>query len=338
MALAIRKRGRFWYARGTVPMRQADGSIKKVRIEESTREVAKARARRFADDLAQYYHEQAYRPKTKASPSFTDAALTYVESKNPSKKDRWFVARLVAHFADRPIAEIDQAEIAAAAQILYPGRSAATHNRAVFAPCITVLRLSGRSPTIQRPRVDRKSVNIPRDEWYSAVLPKCPPRLAALLVFLTLTGRRISEALVATDNGNGTATIGRTKTGAPVVVAIPDLCRGLLGGLPGAGKRLFTYGGNRHNVKRGIKWACERAGVPYYGTHALGRHAFATRLLREGKSLKFVADAGGWASIKMPAQHYAHLEKSEVQEQVRAVGEEWGKRLAKRQKMAETKD
>ena len=88
------------------------------------------------------------------------------------------------------------------------------------------------------------------------------------------------------------------------------------------GRRLFPYG-DRHNVYRALRAVCKKAGLPYYGTHALGRHAFATRLLKQGKSLKFVQDAGGWKSIKMPAMHYGHLEKSEVQDEIRKVGEEW---------------
>ena len=330
MALTIRKRGKYWHARGSVSMRQADGRIIRQRIETSTRETSKARAARVAQDLADYYHEQAYRPKPR-SISFTEAAITYVESKNPSKRDRAFAAKLVGFFGDTPIAEIDQAAVATAAHTLYSGCSGSTHNRAVFAPVTTILRLSGVRTDLRRPKVDRRPKDIPPDTWFDALLPHCPPRLASLLVFLTLTGRRITEALEAIDNGDGTCIIGKTKTGSAVVCRIPDLCldflerdnrmdRGRI--LRNQSNRLFGYS-DRHNVYRALRAACKRAGVQYYGTHALGRHAFATRLLKAGKSLKFVADAGGWASIKMPATHYAHLEHSEVQEDVRKVGEEW---------------
>ena len=317
-------------------MRQADGSIARFRIEESTHEITRVRALRAAQDRADYYHEQAYRPKPKASPSFKDAALTYVKTVGKKR----FVDELAAHFGDTPIAEIDQEAIANAAHVLYPGRTASTHNRAVFAPAVTILRLSGQRPNIKRPKIIRKPVTIPPEDWFDAVLPHCPPRLAALLVFLTLTGRRITEALEAIDNGDGTVTIPRTKTGEPVRLDMPSLVGDYLrrsGWVLGRnGTRLFPYG-DRYNVYRALRQACKRAGVPFYGTHALGRHAFATRLLREGKSLKFVADAGGWASIKMPAQHYAHLEHSEVQEETRKVGDRWGRKREKARKANENK-
>jgi integrase len=193
-----------------------------------------------------------------------------------------------------------------------------------------VLRLSGVRPDFKLPRIERKLPRIPTEEWFDTLLPHCDNQLAALLVFITLTGRRISEALQAIDNGDGTATIGRAKNGKPVLVAVPDLCRDLLGA--GArGERLFTYG-DRHNVYRALRPACKRAGVPYYGTHSLGRHAFATRLLKEGWSVKHVATAGGWATPRMVLERYGHVEHSEVAEDVRRVGEEWGRRREKGRK------
>jgi integrase len=210
----------------------------------------------------------------------------------------------------------------AAAHELYPNGSAATHVRAVFAPLTTVLRLSGQRPDFKLPRIERKPPRVPTEEWFDAVLPHCDNQLAALLCFITLTGRRISEALQATDNGDGTATIGRAKDGKHVLVSVPDLCRDLLGAGV-RGERLFTYG-DRHNVYRALRPVCKRAGVPYYGTHSLGRHAFATRLLKEGWSVKHVAVAGGWSSPKLVLERYGHIEQSEVQDDVRAVGQQWG--------------
>jgi integrase len=324
LALSIRKRGKHWFARGTVPFRQADGRIARVRIEESTHEASKTRAARIAQDLAQYYHEQAYRPKPKPSPTFTDAAITYVESKSPSKRNRQLLAKLVAHFGETPIDQIDQAKVSEAAQKLYPNAKATTHVRSVYAPVTTVLRLSGRRPDFKRPRINYTPKSVPLDDWFDRFLMVADPRLAALIIFLTLTGRRIGDALQAIDNGDGTATIGRTKAGGAILLVVPDLCLSLLGP-PNRGERLFPYGSIR-TVYRHLHKACERAGVPYYGTHALGRHAFATRLLKQGKSLKFVQEAGGWKNIKIPAAHYLHLEQSEVQEEVRKVGLEWSKK------------
>ncbi len=47
--------------------------------------------------------------------------------------------------------------------------------------------------------------------------------------------------------------------------------------------------------------------------------AFAARLLRQGRTLKEVQEAGGWSPASMPmvAETYAHLEKSAVDAAVR---------------------
>jgi integrase len=337
MALTIRKRGKHWFARGTVPFRQADGKIARVRIEESTHETGKVAAARAADRLWEFYSEQAYRPKPKPSPTFTDAAITYVESKNPSKRNRQLLAKLVAHFGETPIDQIDQAKVSEAAHKLYPKAAPTTHVRSVYAPTTTVLRLSGWRPDYRRPRISHSPKNVPPDDWFDRVCKFADPQLAALIIFLTLTGRRIGDALQAIDNGDGTALIGRTKTGGSVVLGIPVLVDQLLGGGRVRGQRLFPYGSIR-TVYRHLHKACERAGVPYYGTHALGRHAAATRWLAQGKSLKWVAEAGGWKDIKVPAAHYLHLEQSEVQAEVVKLGEEWGRKLTERQKKAKKGD
>lgn len=345
MPLSLRKRGPYWYARGTVPARKEDGSIGRVRIEESTRTQSKTRAREIASDIERHYHDLAYGRSIKCGPSFAQAALTYIQTRG--KSDR-FVTKLIKFFGETPIADIDQAAVANAAHTLYPNAKASTHVRAVFAPTTTILRLSGVRPDFKTPKIETVLPEIPPQSWFEAVLPVAPARLAALIITLTLTSRRITELLSIRpeDVVNGEAVIGHTKTGKPIKVRIPDMALELLeNAKPGRHRRsksLFGYS-NKDNARRALLNACEKAGVlvrdekgkivgGWYGTHAIGRHSFATRLLREGKSLKFVADAGGWASIKMPAQHYAHLEKSEVAREVEKVGQEWGKKLDIRRK------
>jgi hypothetical protein len=60
-----------------------------------------------------------------------------------------------------------------------------------------------------------------------------------------------------------------------------------------------------------------------------GRHAFVTRNLGEGKSLKWMQDSGRWKTlkIKIVAEKYGHLEKQEVDRQARQAGEEWFRKV-----------
>jgi integrase len=326
MPFTLRKHGRFWYARGTVPMRQSDGKIAKVRVEEPTREESKTRAARVAQDLWDEYQRQAYRPQ-RTAPTFTDAAITFVETKQPSKRDREFLARLIEHFGELPISQLDQTAMAEACTSLYPeGAKASTLHRAVYAPTIAVLRMAGVTTRFEKPKIAKIPLKIPDDEWFKKLLPHCEPQLAALLIFLSLTGRRISEALEATINDDGrSVSIGRTKTGKPIRLTIPPAVIKALGGIfrtKRPNDSLFSYG-DRHNVYRALRRACRMAGVEWYGSHALGRHSFATRLLKNGYSTKFVAQAGGWASTRMVDMVYGHLEHDPVQDEALKVGEEW---------------
>jgi integrase len=80
---------------------------------------------------------------------------------------------------------------------------------------------------------------------------------------------------------------------------------------------------HRSNISRDFAKAADAAGVERFGTHAIGRHSFATRILRDGRSLKFLKDAGRWKTIKMPATRYGHLEQSEVADGVSDLAERW---------------
>lgn len=99
---------------------------------------------------------------------------------------------------------------------------------------------------------------------------------------------------------------------------------------------IFCYSG-RWSVNQAIERVCDRVNIamgalamegdkkvwltepafPYYSSHKVGRHAFAARLLAEGKSLKFVAEAGGWKSIQIVSENYGHLERSAVDDRLR---------------------
>lgn len=319
MSLTLRKRGQVWHARGTIPARQANGSIVWVRHEESLRTESKSEARKRANEIEAYYRRQAYEPPQRNDGvSFAQAALTYLQTRG---KDDRFLPRLLSHLGETPIGQINQAVLASTCHALYPGCSPSTHNRAVYAPVITILRLSGVRPDLRRPKIPRTQIDLPPDGWLDGLLPHCPPKLAALLIFITLTGRRITEALMAVSNGDGTAIIGRSKNGTAVLVGVPDMAIRLLEPLS-PGERLFPYG-DRHNVYRALRAACKRAVVPYYGTHSIGRHTFATRLIKEGFNTFTVAKMGGWASTRMVEYHYGHLAHDETKELLKEAQERW---------------
>ena len=324
---AIRKRGKFYHWRGTIPARQADGSIARIRHEESLRTESKVRAREIAADLERHYHDLAYGKIVKRGVTFAQAAETYILTRG--KSDR-FISKLIEHFGEIPLNEIDQQKATEAASKLYPGWKGSSLNRAIYTP-LSAIGVEG----LTRPKEVRGSINIPSDEWFNSVLGVAPPKLAALIAFLTLTGRRVGEAIALTEKDvdeRGVVEIARTKTGVPVRVAVPELCLALLADSAGyyarkgtgqPSQRLFGYS-SLQSASVALRRTCERAGVPYYSFHKCGRHSFATRGLKAGKSIKWLQIAGGWKSHKS-LDRYLHLEQSEVARDVDEMGREWSK-------------
>lgn len=324
--LALRKRGKHWFARGVVPSRQSSGQIVNVTIERSLKTQSRNDAIKRAADLERYFWNLAHGYVENKGPTFAEAAVTYIKTRG--KSDR-FITRLIEHFGNTPLKDIGQAEAIEAADKLYPGWKQSSLNRAIWTP-LSAIGVEG----LQRPRSERSVSPIPNDAWFAKFIQaNPPPKLAALVFFITLTGRRVGEALALREEAiddRGMVLIARTKTGKPVYVAVPEFCLALLrdsGGYyrrKGAGhpsKRLFGYA-YITGAYLALRATCKRAGIPVYRFHVIGRHSFATRALKAGKSIKWVKEVGGWATMSS-LERYLHLEQSEVQRENEALGKTW---------------
>jgi len=336
MPLTIRKRGKTgrYQVRGTVPAKTANGSIGHIRIEESTGTSDSRKARKVAADIERHYHELAYNPQASLGPTFAEATLLYIQT--TGNKDI-HVKQLLDHFGETPLKDIDQAAALRAADVICPGTKASTRNRRIFTPLIAISRLSGVTLPLKRPKgyaaITPRA--IPDDEWFEKVLAVASPQIGALILFLTLTGRRIGEAIALRkddiDYETRTAQIRKTKTGKPISVRVPDICFDKLGlgsdvwaSLDGQ-SRLFRFRSSGVFRKQ-LAAACRKHGLTYFPSHALGRHSFATRLLREGKSIKFVQEAGHWATPTLVMSTYGHLEKQQVHSEASDIGTQWLKK------------
>jgi integrase len=304
----------------------AYGSVHGQRVRRSTQTHSREDARRIADKWAQEIIDRITLG-AEATCTFAEACAHYIRTGGEVR----FLEPLVRRWGEWRIAAITQAEVAKAAHELYPGCKASHHVRAVYTPLIAVLHRAHRAqmvpavPLIEKPSVARPRLEYADDAWLATVLPHCHARLACLLMFLTLTGSRISEAIRLdwsdVDFDAGAAILHTTKTGQPrrlplspeMLEALRRLAEGYY--RPG---RVFGYS-DRGSYRSALRGACKRAGVKYLSSHKFGRHAFAARLLRDGHSLPVVQAAGGWASGQMVTQVYGHLEQSHVDQAVRSA-------------------
>lgn len=347
----VSKNGRVThYAR----FRQAErGKGGKIVYRPVERSVGACGKREGAQLVAEWQEEALKRAQAEAKsvPTFADVALTYMRTKGPTP----YMTPILNAIGLRLVTDIDQGLVASLAAEIYPGRTPATINRQIYTPIIAALRMSAGPHSYAMPNLTRPKghdslpeLDIPSPDWYRKVLPVANPWLRAFLVCGRLHGRRPGEYLSRTrdhfDANERTLAITDTKTNKKLtlqlaqpawasIMAIPDVSHALRIETSRDGAKSMKLTGDKRTALFGTfqrttmrKWlieACEHAGVRYHMPKEAGRHACSTGHLADGKTLKWVKEAMGWSTIKMPAEKYGHLEKTEVAREARIGGENW---------------
>jgi len=319
------KRSPNWYIRGT---------LKGISVFESTGTSRRPEAEAY---LAKRWREiwdsgvLGQRPVA----TFADAVIAYTNHGGP----RRYVTPLLHHFKERPLPEIGQAEIDAAAQALYPETSPATRLRQVYTPMIAILRhaadakLPGASaPRIKKPKVEKKPPVWGTDEHVMAIAnaPAEPRandatlRVRALVLVATCTGLRASELIRQRRRDYllrpGWVAVDRTKQGEPTFKPLwPEALAAVEAIMPARDNEpvfgFATTGGARKALRR----SAERAGMPHLSMHRIGRHSFAARILNAGYDIKTLKEAGGWKKLATVDEIYGHLEINRVHDAMLAV-------------------
>ena len=176
-----------------------------------------------------------------------------------------------------------------------------------------------------------KKVMSPPDSWYGAVMPHLNERFYALMILLVTHGLRISEALRCTPSDIEDVIWPwrlnlpeYDKAGNPVQIVLASDVIEAIEAMPGWRERDALFGTwNRHNVKRAVQRACDKAGVAFYGSHAWGGHKANRNYQNAGGSLQGLMTAFRWKSVRMPLLHYGHEQKFEITERVHAIGRDW---------------
>lgn len=241
--------------------------------------------------------------------TFAEAATSYIENGGQAQ----YLPRIVERIGDKALTEIFPFDIKQLAGHLYPAHQNSTRNRCVITPVRAVIYHAydrGWGPTIRLRNLKEdppKRKKAASQAWLHAFVRQCAkdglPHLAAIVMFMSQTGARVSEAVALRWNEidliNRTALLLKTKTGANSMRFLTDqLISRLyeLGRNAPADARVFRYR-NRHAVNERIGAVCQRAGITYKPSHTCGRHAFANIALSMGIDIKSTMDAGGWRSI-----------------------------------------
>jgi integrase len=142
------------------------------------------------------YRTQKPPESDRREPTFLSAAIAYMEA----GKSKRYIRRLLAHFGETPLSQIDQAAIDNAAMTLYPRVSNASRNAYVHTPVSAILHHANLDIRVRRPpgakgRVIKDWLR-PEDAFgIIDAADAIDAEFGALLTFLLYTGPRIGGAL-----------------------------------------------------------------------------------------------------------------------------------------------
>lgn len=314
--------------RGKKGIFQIIGKLRGRRVHQSTGTTSESHAEAARIQLEkQILDEDIYGKRVTAI--FAEAVELYLDGGGRPR----FVTPLNAHFGRWRMGDISQAEVLKFAKKQYPTAAPQTIERQVFTPLIAIWEVANEAGLcapheFRRPqKPERQPVAFARDEYVAQLLPACSLRLKAAVLLITFTGARASECCNLTsedvDWEKRSALLRRTKNGKPRTVVLPAMAYQAMLPLKGTVGPLFGFG-QRWSLNQALERACKRAGLPRMTSHKIGRHAFAARHLRQGRTLKELQEAGGWSakSLAMLAETYGHLEQSHIDDMVRGADAE----------------
>lgn len=329
-----------YYWRAIVPVKEADGTIVHRRVERSTGTCNHAKAQEIGRRFEAELHAAAESDPPAAEPeevTFAGASILYMKSGRSGR----FLDPILKQIGTQPLSAVNQAKVQQLIDEIYPNAAPSTINRQVFTPILAVLNYASRLKMCPPPLLERpeghdslKPIKVPEEAWFDAVLPQLSPKVRALLLLLTHHGLRIADAIERTPDDlepdGWRLHIPKTKNGDSATIRLSNPVIEALEAYDWRAEAWLFGTRHRSNIARSIKAACERAGVRAFGSHSIGRHAFSTRILKEGKSLKFLKEAGRWKSPSVPMKRYGHLEQSEVADEVNEIAAKWGKKSRSR--------
>lgn len=306
--LIKRKNSPYWIARGTIKSR---------RIERSTGETSKAKAKvRLAEIVSEEQNRVIEPPKVKRSErwetmSFAAAMTAYVDHGKPTR----FLDKLLDYFLVTPLEDIDNAMMTKAAKALYPHAQPATIRRQLYVPVNAIIEFV-KDDKLRAPKGEGRRTDFITPEQAEALITATRsnrnPYLPAMVIFLLGQGVRTSE-LFSLDNSDLNlnaqyAIVREPKNGNErTLKLIPRVIREL-SNLPTIGQEgpvFRKWNGEPYTPKQGrggqirnpFRAAVELAGLDGKKiTPHIMRHTWATWHYAVNKDPLALKLAGGWES------------------------------------------
>lgn len=317
--------------KGKSPNWSIRGTYLRVYVDKSAGTDRRPVARQRKDELERAIERGEYPPsKTVLGPrveTFISAAVSYMETGHSPR----YVSRLIQHFGETPLTEVDQAAIDRAAMVLHPNVMPVTRNRCVYAPVSAILRHAKVRIELKRPKGGKGRVVTdalePADAFEILRAARTfDSEYAVLLTFLLYTGCRLGEALALRWQDvrleERSARVRMSKNGDPRELHLREIVCDALDALPRRGERVFRFrqGGNlKHKlmrakllalglscpVRRPTGWRQPPNRLAWLNHHSFC-HTWATWMRRYGGLDEIgLAATGRWRDPRS-ARRYAH--------------------------------
>jgi integrase len=312
LKLVRRHRGKNWYIRGTVAGCPVD---------ESTRTADRKVAEKLLAKRSWELQEASIFGR-KAVATYLEAVYFYLQAGGEKR----YQARLVEHFGNTPLAQIDQNAIDRTARLLLPRASPATRNRQVYTPISAVLKDAAKRKMCEWRQIERPSQPPGRVRYLTppeadSLISACETHLRPLVIFLFYTGCRVGEALHLdwreVDVAGRQVQFLKTKNGKARGVPLHPRILDALGKLPHREGRVFRRpdgepyaetadrAASGGSIKTAFRAACRRAGITDFTPHDC-RHTFASWHYAANRNLAALMEIGGWNSERMLLR-YTHV-------------------------------
>jgi integrase len=291
-----------WHYRGTIAGHRCRGS---------TGTSDKTNAARIASEVESRHHERHLDGPQEVL-TFPQAVSYYLKAEKPSK----YLAKIIAHWGDAKVKEMTAGAIRQSAIDMYPDASGATRNRQVITPAQAVINHCAELELCPPIRIKRfkfeKKIKQPITvEWLDTFCAHARPMMAAFATFMFATGCRFNEARrlewTDIDFQQRTILVRKTKNKRQRQPHMPTRLLVSLANLPRDEKPFpWSESSMRRFWDKDVAKAAEAVPSFVRLTCHSCRHGFATKLLRDGVDPKTAADLGGWDSVSLFIETYAH--------------------------------
>jgi integrase len=302
MPLKVRKRGNTYHYSGTVAGRRLRGS---------TGTADKARAERIAAETeAEEWKRGLDGPR--AVLTFAKASILY----RAAGKETRFLEKIEDYWKNTLVKDMTAGAIRQSALAIYPNAGPATHNRQVITPTRSVINHCSEmelcAPVrVRKFRFEQKIKKPILIDWLDTFCAHATPVNAALATFMFATACRISEARrlewADIDFQSRTILVRKTKNKKERMPHMPPRLLVALANLP---RGVKPFGAPESTLRRHWDADVEVTAKAVEGFQRLTfhscRHGFATTMLRKGIDPKTAADLGGWDSVPLFIETYAH--------------------------------